>query len=514
MYKAVIYARFSSAQQTEQTIENQIRICSDYANNNKMQVIRTYIDRKKSGRSDNRPEFQKMLQDITKGEFKYIIVYMLDRFMRNTYLALTTEHILEKNGVELISVCEPIQKDDTGVSDIVKFILSWNAEKFSKTLSRRMRDVHKDILLKGKWTGGHLPFGYKVENKKIIIDDEKADIIKFLFINYAKGINKKAIADEIFKRWQIKLNLNSMSCYINNKKYIGIVECNGEEYTNIYPPIIDKNLFLEAQQKMSIKKYKPALGNTKTEYLLQGKIFCAKCGSPMICDSGTSHIGKKYHYYTCSSKKKDKSCNKKTENREDIEKKVIEVTQDYVFDFQFLNEYADKLLEIYNQKYDNTYLIEIKKQYNSVDKKMTKLTNAFVDAERGSTLRTKIQTDIKEIEPLYLDLKNQVEMLEISQQNKITKERLIEMFMELSKKHNPKTLIDLFVSRVFVDDDSILVSYFLDGTECLNFEQIKKGSNLNLLGSSKSLKNEPLQALLINNVFCVKKFFKKFIKFT
>ena len=90
MKNAVLYARFSSDKQTEQTIENQIRICSDFAKNNQLNVVRIYADRGKSGRSDNRPEFQHMLADMEKREFQVIIVYMLDRFMRNTYLALTT----------------------------------------------------------------------------------------------------------------------------------------------------------------------------------------------------------------------------------------------------------------------------------------------------------------------------------------------------------------------------------------------------------------------------------------
>ena len=244
MKNAVIYARYSSDKQTEQTIENQIRICKDYARAHNLNVVNIYADRGKSGRSDNRPEFQHMLTDMEKREFQVIIVYMLDRFMRNTYLALTTEHLLEEYGVELQSVCEPIFQDETGVSQVIKYILSWKAEEFSRTLSRRMKDAHRNVLLKGNFVGGGIPLGYKVNGNKIEINNNDAEIVRFMFAQYASGRPKKEIIDEVFKRWGKKLSYNSMSYYIKNKKYIGITEYNGEEYLNVYPAIIDKKLFL------------------------------------------------------------------------------------------------------------------------------------------------------------------------------------------------------------------------------------------------------------------------------
>ena len=85
MQKAVIYARYSSDKQNEQSIEGQLRVCQQYAKANDILVLDTYIDRAMTGTNDNRPDFQRMIKDSEKKEFSYILVYKLDRFSRNKY---------------------------------------------------------------------------------------------------------------------------------------------------------------------------------------------------------------------------------------------------------------------------------------------------------------------------------------------------------------------------------------------------------------------------------------------
>ena len=82
---AVIYARYSSDKQTEQSIEGQLRVCEQYAQNNNIAILNTYIDRAMTGTNDNRPAFQQMIKDSANKEFDYILVYKIDRFSRNKY---------------------------------------------------------------------------------------------------------------------------------------------------------------------------------------------------------------------------------------------------------------------------------------------------------------------------------------------------------------------------------------------------------------------------------------------
>jgi len=105
---AVIYARYSCDQQSEQSIEGQLRVCEEYAQRNNILILNTYIDRAMSGTNDNRPDFQKMLKDSARREWDYVLCYKLDRFSRDRYDSVTQKRKLKQNGVTLLSVTENI----------------------------------------------------------------------------------------------------------------------------------------------------------------------------------------------------------------------------------------------------------------------------------------------------------------------------------------------------------------------------------------------------------------------
>ena len=102
--KAVIYARYSSDNQREESIEGQIRECTAFAEKNNITILRHYIDRAFSAKTDNRPEFQNMIKDSGKRLFDMIIVWKLDRFARNRYDSARYKTALKKNGVKVVSV--------------------------------------------------------------------------------------------------------------------------------------------------------------------------------------------------------------------------------------------------------------------------------------------------------------------------------------------------------------------------------------------------------------------------
>lgn len=113
--KVVIYARYSSDKQTEQSIEEQLRVCHEYAEKNEYMVVGEYIDRALTGTTDKRPEFLRMIEDSKKKMFNYVIVYQLDRFARNRYDSATYKAKLTKNGVRVLSARENISDDASGV---------------------------------------------------------------------------------------------------------------------------------------------------------------------------------------------------------------------------------------------------------------------------------------------------------------------------------------------------------------------------------------------------------------
>ena len=195
MKTAVIYARYSSDNQTEQSIEGQLRVCQDYAQRNDILILKTYIDRAMTGTNDNRPDFQQMIKDSEKKEFEYIIVYKIDRFSRNKYETAKYKKILKDNSVKLLSAMENIPDTPEGI--ILESLLEGMAEYYSAELAQKVKRGMKETRFKGNFTGGHLIYGYKVENHKVIIDEEKAEVVRFIYEQYSLGTYVKDIIAEL-----------------------------------------------------------------------------------------------------------------------------------------------------------------------------------------------------------------------------------------------------------------------------------------------------------------------------
>jgi DNA invertase Pin-like site-specific DNA recombinase len=160
MKKAVIYARYSSEKQTEQSIEGQLRVCQEFAERYDYQIVDTYIDRATTGRNDDREAFQRMLKDSAKGHFQFVIVYKLDRFARNRYDSAINKAVLKKNGVKVLSACEQITDTPEGI--ILEAMLEGYAEYYSAELSQKVKRGVRENRIKGHFTGGFVLYGYEI----------------------------------------------------------------------------------------------------------------------------------------------------------------------------------------------------------------------------------------------------------------------------------------------------------------------------------------------------------------
>ena len=133
---AVIYARYSSDSQREASIEGQLRDCKDYAEKNGITVVGTYIDRAYSAKTDDRPDFQRMIKDSGKKIFDVVLVWKLDRFARNRFDAVNYKYQLEKNGVHLVSAMEPISQGPEGIMVESMLCLLYTSEPEERVLVR------------------------------------------------------------------------------------------------------------------------------------------------------------------------------------------------------------------------------------------------------------------------------------------------------------------------------------------------------------------------------------------
>ena len=177
MKTAVIYARYSSERQTEQSIEGQLRVCHEFAERNDLKIIDTYIDRAMTGTNDNRAAFQKMLSDSDKPQpWEIVLVYALDRFGRNSIEVAVNKQRLQKNGKILISATQRTSVNIDGTQNldgiILENVLIGLSEYYSAELSQKIRRGQNESRLKGNFAGGKVPYGYTTANKKIIIHED------------------------------------------------------------------------------------------------------------------------------------------------------------------------------------------------------------------------------------------------------------------------------------------------------------------------------------------------------
>ena len=152
---AVIYARFSSYNQREESIEAQERACREYASRKGLQVIGVYADRAKSGTSAEREEFQQMIKDSGEKKFRYLIVHKLDRFSRDKYDSVIYKRKLRANGVKIISAVENL--DDSPESIMLESVIEGMAQYYSKNLAREVMKGLRESAYDCKHLGGIPP---------------------------------------------------------------------------------------------------------------------------------------------------------------------------------------------------------------------------------------------------------------------------------------------------------------------------------------------------------------------
>ena len=191
---AVIYARYSSDNQREESIEGQIRECTAYAEKNGITIVKHYIDRAISAKTDNRPQFQQMIKDSDKKLFDIVLVWKLDRFARNRYDSARYKTQLKKNGVKLMSATEIISEGPEGI--ILESVLEGYAEYYSADLAEKVVRGQTENILKGRCNGGRGTFGYTLDSeRKFHIDPLASPFVLESFTKYRDGLTMKEIRD-------------------------------------------------------------------------------------------------------------------------------------------------------------------------------------------------------------------------------------------------------------------------------------------------------------------------------
>ena len=490
--KAVIYARYSSDNQREESIEGQIRECTAFAEKNGITILRHYIDRAFSAKTDNRPEFQNMIKDSGKRLFDMIIVWKLDRFARNRYDSARYKATLKKNGVKVVSATEVISDGAEGI--ILESVLEGYAEYYSADLSEKVVRGMTENALKSKYNGGTRPIGYLIDSDQCFqLDPLTAPFVREAFQRYDEGATMTQIRDWLNEqgvkntRGQ-KMTYNSVQHLLNNRRYIGEYTYRDIVVPDGIPAIVPQDLFDRVQEKLAKNKKAPARHKAEDDYLLTTKLFCGYCGAYLCGESGTSHTGNVHHYYKCVSvKKKRTECHKKSVRKEWIEDLVVSETMKMVMDDKAIEAIVSMLMDLQDRENVNLPLYE--QQLREADTAIQNLLNAIQQGIFTASTKQRLEELEKQKEELSLSMTT-AEL----QKPKLTREYMEHWFSQFrygdpNDREFQKRLIDTFVNAVFVYDDKLILTYnYQHGTQKITLKEVEDFLGSDLVGLSPPIR--------------------------
>ena len=320
MDRAVIYARFSSDMQREESIDAQVRACKDYCKRKGYLVVNVYCDEAKSGRSTlERTAYNQMLADAIADAFDVIIFHKIDRNSRNEYNYYTFKDKLEKLGIRYEYAVQPIDQSPEG--QMMESMLVGMAAYYSRNLSKETKKGLNENAYKALFNGGIAPYGYKIVDQHYVINEAEAQAIRLIFNMYINGYGYGdiciALKEKGYKTRNGKaFGKNSIYDILGNEKYIGTYTFNKvprsktkrnshttarpEDFISIVdaiPAIVDKGDFEVVQNKRSHNKRRKAAYTAKDEYLLSGRVYCGYCGSAMCGHRLHPRKDVYYNYY-------------------------------------------------------------------------------------------------------------------------------------------------------------------------------------------------------------------------
>ena len=473
----VIYARYSSHNQTEQSIEGQLYVCYEFARKNNYTIINEYIDRATTGTNDNREQFQKMIEDSSKKQFQGVLVYQLDRFARNRYDSSHYKHKLKQNGVRVFSARENISEDASGI--LMESVLEGMAEYYSVELSQKVKRGMQINATKCYYNGGSVPLGFKlitveelngpmgkkICKKQFAIDEGTAPIVQKIFEMYSTGSTMADIIRYLNER-QLKtsrgneFNKNSLRKMLLNKKYIGIYSYDNKEVKGGIPSIIEEDLFYKVREKMLKNKEAPQRARAKTNYLLTTKLFCGNCKSMMVGYSGTSKTGKLHCYYGCKGTWQHK-CNRKGVRKEYIEDFVVTHARKILTD-EKINEIANSIIEVAKKEKNSIRLKELQKQLRANEKQKVNLFNSLKICDMND-VRKSIFEEISKMEQQKKLLEEQIAVERASSYNVTLSQ--IKFFLRnlangnLDDIRNRQMLINVLIYKVVIYEKSITIVF-------------------------------------------------------
>ena len=369
--RCVIYTRKSCEEGLEleyNSLDSQRDACVSYIlsqkYNNWLLVDKEYNDGGYSGGNLDRPALKELINDITNNLVYIVVVYKIDRLSRSLMDFSKLSDLFNRHNVSFVSVTQNFDTSNSMGKLMLNILLSF--AQFEREMSvDRMRDKLRSQQRKGLWTGGNIPFGYDVIDKKLIVNDNEAKIVKFIYDKFietesindvmylTKELNYKSKSYTTIKKNKIKegnyFDRGNIYFILTNKTYLGLIENKriNEVYEGIHEVIITEEQFAKVREILDknrndkiyynrskkeiitiddrvVVKYNPNR-NSNVPYLLKGLVKCKCCNSTLTPTYTTKSDNKRvYRYYKSNKSMKHKTeCNIGSIQAEEIESVVL-----------------------------------------------------------------------------------------------------------------------------------------------------------------------------------------------
>ncbi|MBO8138151.1 MAG: recombinase family protein [Desulfotomaculum sp.] len=437
--RVAVYCRVSTEEQAEsKTIENQVEFAKGYCQLNQMEIYNFYLDEGISGTIplQERPAGRQLLSDAEKKHFEAVYVYRLDRLARTTLDILNTHEKLSKLGISLKSMTESFDTS-TPSGKFFMTTLGGIAEIERDTIAERMRLGKNRAIKEGRWPGGPPPYGYMIINKKLVINEKEAEVVRLIFRMYVKedmdtvsladyltaagfpspaAARKKLTTGNIWygsKVWGILTNPVYRGKFIYGKNNPPELR----EEVNC-PAIVDCQQWERAQQKLKFNRFN-ARRNTKYYYLLRGLIRCGACGRN-YCGDG-SHSKGRYHYYRCTGTssfrgKLVEKCSSKYVRADILDEIVLnDIVRFITGSDKMIKELHNKMLARSEHQSRDCEIISLK---NAVRKKEQERLRVLSLFRKGMINENEIKLQLQDTSRELQLLQNRIKQIRASSNNK------------------------------------------------------------------------------------------------
>jgi DNA invertase Pin-like site-specific DNA recombinase len=470
--RVALYARYSAGpRQTDQSIEGQVRDCTDFCKQKGFEIVELYADRHISGKTDERPEFQRLIADSKKNKFEGVVVWKTDRFARNKYDSAIYKRQLRQNGIQIFYARESIPEGPEGI--ILESLMEGLAEYYSAELAQKIKRGMHESALKGRALGPNRPLGYRTAaDHTYEIDPDSARAVQLIFEMYIAGEANADICrrlNELGYRTSRgnEFNKNSINRIIQNKIYIGLYEAAGVKIEDGVPALVSKETFHLAQMERERRKTSKKERGEVADYMLSGKLFCGHCKKAMNGVSGTGKSGQKFYYYYCPSTRGKKLCKKRHVKKEYIEDLVVRKTVEHILQPEIMMRISDLIYEELQK--DDTREDDIAYFTKKLRENKQASENIMRAIEKGLATDTLLaRLDSLESEKVAIEGELAYHKSKIHSVEKGEILYCIGKYLEpeeLNWEEYKRKIIDGFIKEVYLFDDHFMVYYNVTGAE-------------------------------------------------